>query len=113
MQKSSEFLESLREKPIELWMTIIGLAIYVGMRDAETESISRRIGKTLASGFLALGVSPSIAEWAGFSEIIASVMVMTCGLLALDVLTGIVADREFMKQIVKRRLGGGQQDGND
>ena len=36
----------------------------------------------------------------------ATVIIMAVGLFALDTATALVADREFIKELVRRRMGG-------
>lgn len=43
------------------WATMAGVAIWVGIRDAEREPILRRLTKTAASALLAYGAGPSAA----------------------------------------------------
>jgi hypothetical protein len=97
------------EKSIEYWAVLLGMAVWVITRDAERESIMRRGSKTLASGLLAVGVSPELAVYLNGSEIWATVLVMAVGLFALDTATALVADREFIKDLIKRKLGGGNE----
>lgn len=91
------------------WAAIAGAALYVATRDAETESVKRRLVKTAASAFLAIGVSREAAPYLGGSEIAAAVAIMALGTLALDIATGLLRDRTLIAEIVKRRLGGGGQ----
>lgn len=89
------------------WATMAGVAIWVGIRDAEREPIQRRVAKTAASGLLAYGAGPTAAPYLGGSDIAATVALMAFGLLALDVLSGIISDRDFIRDALRRRLGGG------
>ncbi|WP_217701812.1 hypothetical protein [Pseudooceanicola sp. HF7] len=62
--------------------------------------------KTAASAFLAYGLSPTIAPWTRDSEVLAALGVMALGLIALDTATGLISDREFIKEMIRRRIGG-------
>lgn len=90
------------------WATMAGVAIWVGIRDAEHEPILRRVAKTSASALLAYGAGPEVAPYLGGSEIAATVALMAFGLLALDVLSGLVSDRDFIRDMLRRKLGGGR-----
>lgn len=94
------------QKPIEYWAVLIGMVLYAATRDAEREPIIKRIAKVGSSAALALGLSPSLAPWLRDSETFATVVVMAFGMLALDVVTAIIADREFIKDLIRRRIGG-------
>lgn len=93
-------------RPLEYWAVLVGMVLYVAARHAETEAFWRRLAKTGASAGLALGGSNDLAQWFSIPESLAVVGIMAFGLLALDVGTAVVQDRDFIKEIVKRKLGG-------
>lgn len=93
-------------RPLEYWAVLVGMVLYVAARHAETEALWRRMAKTGASAALALGGSNDLAQWFSIPESLAVVGIMAFGLLALDVGTAVVQDRDFIKDIVKRKLGG-------
>jgi hypothetical protein len=96
-------------KPIEYWATLIGMILYVVMRDADKDSIYRRIVKTCASAFLAYGLSPSLAEWFNGSEYLAVIAVMSVGLITLDALTVVMSNSNFIKKLLMNWLGQDKQ----
>lgn len=96
-------------KPLEYWAVLVGMVIYVATRDAETESLVRRLLKTTASGFLTIGLSPDVAAWADVSEVVAAVCLMAFGMFVLDVGTALIRDREFVKELIRARIGGGNK----
>lgn len=101
-------------KTWEFWAVVLGMAVYVATRDAETEALPKRIAKTFASALLAYGLAEELAPWTGDNEIVAAVAVMAFGLLALDVITALLLDRSFIKELIRKRfLGdkGGDFDG--
>jgi len=93
-------------KQIEYWAVLIGMAFYVASRDAETENISKRVGKTLASGLLAYGTSSEVSGYLGMGEGFAAILIMAFGLIVLDMGTALLSDKEFFKDLVKKKLGG-------
>lgn len=94
-------------KSVEYWAVFAGMALYVIARDAETESLSRRAMKTAISALLAIGFAPTLAPYLRDSETIATVAIMGFGLFTLDTVTALITDREFVKELVRRRFGGG------
>lgn len=96
----------MMDKPITHWLAMVGVGLWVMGRDAETEGLSRRIVKTAASGFLAAGLSSDFSSYFGFSESIAAVIIMAFGLMLLDLITAIIADRTFIKEMISKRFGG-------
>ena len=101
-----ERLHLMLDKPWEYWAAILGAMLYVATRDAETESLSRRVAKTIASALLAIGLAPGTASYVGDNEIAAAVLLMAFGTLVLDILTALILDRDLIKSIVRRRFGG-------
>ncbi|MER5174006.1 hypothetical protein [Thioclava sp. GXIMD2076] len=95
-------------KPIEYWAVLAGMVIYVATRDAEREPLVKRLAKTAASAFLTVGLSPSVAPYVRGSEVLAAVAIMSVGLIVLDVLTAMVRDRDFLKDMIRKKLGGGK-----
>lgn len=100
----------LGSKTVEFWAVIIGMSVYIATRDAETESVSKRASKVVASGFLAIGLSPVMSDYFGIGETASAVVIMAFGLIILDLLTALVKDREFMKELIKKKLGGDSND---
>lgn len=97
------------QKPLEYWAILIGMVLYVAARHAEREAIWRRVAKTGASSALALGGSADAAGWAGVPESLAVVAIMAFGLLALDVGTALVQDRDFIRAMIQKKMGGGNE----
>jgi hypothetical protein len=93
-------------KPFEYWAVLIGMSFYVATRDAEREAFSKRVGTTVASACRAWGLSPGLAVYTNDNETWAAVLIMGFGLLALDLGTAIIMDRDFIKEMIRKRLGG-------
>ncbi len=91
-------------KSWEYWAAIAGIALYSALHAADAAPLKNRISKTVASGFLTIGLSPSLAEWTFGNEVFAAVLIMAFGLFVLDVATGLLADREFIKEVIKGKL---------
>lgn len=97
----------MMNKPFEYWAVMVGMVLYVAARHAESEAFWRRLAKTGASAGLALGGSAEVAKYLNGSETLAVVAIMAFGLLALDIGTAIIQDRDFIKELVRKRIGGG------
>ena len=97
-------------KSLEYWAVIIGMILYVMSRDAEREPVARRAVKTVASAFLSYGLSPTLAPIARGSEVLPALAIMAFALVLLDTITALFADREFVKDLVRRRTGKGPKD---
>ena len=95
----------LLSKPFEYWAVLIGMTLYAATRDAEREALWRRTLKVGASAFLAIGLSPELAPHVRGSETLATVAIMAFGMILLDVATAVISDREFIKGLIRDRLG--------
>ena len=100
-------MRGCRLKPVEYWAVLAGMVIYVATRDAESEALTRRLLKTAASALLTIGLSPEVAARLGVSEVLSAVGLMAFGMLGLDVATALIKDREFIRELIRSRLGGG------
>jgi hypothetical protein len=102
----------MMNKPPEYWAVLLGMILYAATRDAERAPIWIRLLKVASSALLAVGLSPTAAPYVNGSESIATVIIMAVGLIVLDVFVAVVADREFIKSLITKRLGG-KTDGNE
>ncbi|KQI66972.1 hypothetical protein AN189_18125 [Loktanella sp. 3ANDIMAR09] len=93
-------------KPVEFWLIVAGMLIYVATRAAENDPIMMRAAKAATAGLLGVGGSHEVAPFVRGSEVIAAVLIMAFAQLVLDVATAIMSDREFIKSLVRKRLGG-------
>jgi hypothetical protein len=98
------------QKPLEYWFVLVGMALWVATRDAEREPLLKRASKTAISAALAVGISPSLAVYLNGSEVWATIAVMAFGLLVLDTASALLADRDFIKDLIRRKLGGGKDE---
>ena len=94
-------------KGLEYWAVLVGMSLYVATRDAEKEALKTRLAKTAASAFLAYGMSDDFAGYVSNNETFAAVIIMGFGLFALDLGTALLMDREFIKDLIKSKLGKG------
>lgn len=107
--KTETTITSVLDKTPEFWLAVLGTALYLASRNAEDAPMWLRLVKTCSAGFLALGLGPELAQWVGGKETIATVVVMTCGIFFLDIITGLLGDRDQIMKIARayllKRLG--------
>jgi uncharacterized membrane protein len=99
----------MMNKPWEYWAVVVAMCLYAATRDAEKAPLPKRIGKIVASGLLAIGLSPVVAPWVGGSEELALVAVMGFGILVLDIAVALLMDRQFIKDLITARIGGSRE----
>ena len=95
----------LDDKPMSFWTIMVGMAVWVFMTTAPTESLLKRAGKTFVSGALAFGLSSDVAEGLAIGEGAAAVAIMAFGLIFLDTATTVFSDRKFLTELIKGRFG--------
>lgn len=96
------------DRPPEFWAGLIAATMFV-FNKSEGRRLMKRTTEAGVSGGIGYAAAPWVAERAGGSETIAVIVVTSVGYLLLEVITSIVADRAFIKDLIKQRLGGKSQ----
>jgi len=94
-------------KPVEYWVAlgvVLLIVIERGMK-ARTGRVQQALMASISAG-MGVALSPSLAAWSGRSETLVVMAVTAFGYPAIDTLAALVADREAMREIIVRRLGG-------
>lgn len=89
----------------EVWAGIAAGMIYVYSK-SPLPSRTARLAEAVVSGLLAYAAGEWVAAWAGVHESIAVILIASLGYLILDVARSLVADRQTLKEIIIKRLGG-------
>lgn len=95
------------DKPLEYWIALATGALIVIERHKGKPWYSRILLAGISAG-IGSTVAPDLAEWTGRSETIALMFSTAFGYLVLDVLLSLIADREFLKDLIRARVGGGK-----
>ena len=93
-------------RPPEVWIAIGAGAAYVFQKSAQ-RTMAGRVIEAGISGGLGYAVGPDAAAWAGINPALSAILVSALGYLTLDVLTSLVAERQVVRDIIMRMLGGG------
>ena len=94
------------DRPPEYWVALVTGALIVIERQKEKPWYSRIMLAGISAG-IGSTVAPDLAEWTGRSETIALMLSTAFGYLVLDVVLSLIADREFLKDLIRARIGGG------
>ncbi|SCX88128.1 hypothetical protein [Paracoccus tibetensis] len=89
----------------EVWAGILAGMIYV-YNKSPLPARGARAAEAMVSGLLAYATGEWVAAWAGVHEAIAVILLASLGYLILDVARSLVADRQILKEILIKRLGG-------
>lgn len=92
-------------KPIEFWVALGVGALIVLERHKDKPVISRMMITAISAG-IGYALAPEAAEMTGRSEVLAVMILSAFGYMIIDITTSLIADREFLKDIIKARLGG-------
>lgn len=91
------------ERTTEFWVALAAAAIYVYLNSKE-KAMHYRILMVASSAGFGFSLSPDIAAWAGIGETLAGVIVIVFGYVVIDLVTALVSDRGFVKEIIKGRF---------
>ncbi|WP_420415843.1 hypothetical protein [Marinovum algicola] len=94
------------DKPLEYWITVLGMLVYTGLHSAAGQHVMIRLARVVIAFCLGLGLSASLAPHVWGNEVLAALLLMAFGQIALEVVTGLISDREFIKEILRERLKG-------
>lgn len=97
------------EKPVEYWVALATGALIVYERQRCKPMVSRVLIAAISAG-IGYALAPDVAEFTGRSEIIAIMLLTAFGYLIVDVATALIADREFLKDLIRARLGSGKNE---
>lgn len=95
-------------KPIEFWIALIAGALIVIERNREKKFPARILIAAISSG-IGYSLAPMAAEWTGRGEVLAVMILTAFGYIVMDVVAGLVSDREFLKDVIRDRLGKGRK----
>lgn len=108
-------------KSWEYWAALLGMALYAIWQDAKSqvaaglprEPVIYRMVKYASSGLLAFALTPTVAPWLSGSDVAAAVIIMGCGATVLDMVTALLRDRDFIKDVLRAKLGARKDEGGD
>lgn len=94
------------QRPIEFWVALIAGMLIVIERHKEKPMVARALIAAISGG-IGYSMAPEVAAYTGRSEVLAVMVLTTFGYLVIDLTTSLIQDRDFVKDIVKSRLGKG------
>jgi hypothetical protein len=101
---------TMMERPIEYWTALVGMCLYVfTKKDADANLIIRSV-KTSASALIAFSMTDDVSSRLHVTASAAAVIVMAFGLIGLDIATSLIADRRFIRDIIRQYTGGSKSD---
>lgn len=95
------------EKPFEYWIALLTGVLIVIERNRE-KRMRARVMIAAISGGVGYVLTPEVAAWLGRSETIVIMILTALGYLLMDTAISVIADREFIREIIRSRLGGGE-----
>lgn len=96
------------EKPLQYWAVLAAITLYAFINSAEPVWW-KRFSRTLVSVGLAYGFSDDLVARTGWSETLASSIILIVGIVVLDVAFFLANDRNYLtdltKAVLEKRLG--------
>lgn len=90
----------------EVWIALAAGVLYVYRKSPHPSRLSRMLEAGI-SGMIGYSVGPDAALWAGVNDALAVILISSLGYLGLDVLSSVASDRAALREIIIKRLGGG------
>ena len=91
------------QKPLEFWVALATGVLIVMLRNHERNFITRSMLGGISAG-IGFSLTPDIAAMTGRSETLVVIVLSVFGYMAIDVATGLIQDRDFLKEIIRKRL---------
>lgn len=92
-------------KPLEYWIALVVGVLIVVERHKEKSLLSRTLIAAISGGF-GYSIAPEAAAWAHRSETLAVMILTAFGYAVIDLAFALFADRELLRDIIRRRMGG-------
>ncbi len=94
-------LTPLTDRAITYWIALSGAVLFVASRQ---NTIGQRIVSGGIAATLAIGLTETVSEYTGFSEVASAVAICVFGQVILETIYSVVADRELMKETLMKWL---------
>lgn len=91
------------ERTTEFWVALIAAAAYVFLNSKE-KAIHYRILMVASSAGFGFSLAKDASAWLGIGETLAGVVIIVFGYLVIDLVTALISDRAFVKEILKSRF---------
>lgn len=105
IEPESLWLAAYQSRTLEVWAGIAAGCIYVYTK-SPLPTKTAKLGEAAVSGLLAFSAGTYVSEWARVPESVAVILLSSMGYLILDVARSVVADRDVLKEVIIKRLGG-------
>lgn len=94
-------------KPLEWYLALSAAIGYVWMQHKEKTWHARVLIASISGG-IGSSLAPDFATMTGRSEFLWVLLLTAFGYILLDLIGSLLLDRKFVKDILGKRLGGGQ-----
>tara|TARA_Y100000310_G_scaffold211266_1_gene212037 strand:- start:16062 stop:16346 length:285 start_codon:yes stop_codon:yes gene_type:complete len=91
------------ERTTEFWVALVAAAAYVFLNSRE-KAIHYRIVMVASSAGFGFSLAKDVSDWLGIGETFAGVVIIVFGYMLIDLVTALVSDRAFVKEVIKSRF---------
>ena len=95
-------------KSTEYYLALAAGVLFVILQHKE-KPWGIRVGIAGVSGLMGYSLAPDVAAFFARSEALAVTLIAAFSYAVLDTIGALLADRETIKQIIRRRMGGGSK----
>ena len=93
------------QENLKFYLAVMAGAIFAVMQ-ARQQPYLARIGIAAFSGAIASGLAEDVAAWSGWPIVVVGFILAGFGYAIADVTASIIRDPEFLRAILRKRLGG-------
>lgn len=91
------------ERSVEFWVALLSAAVYVFLNSKE-KAIHYRVLMVASSSGFGFALAKEVSSYVGIGETLSGILVIVFSYLIIDVLTAVVSDRAFVKELIKARF---------
>ena len=91
------------DRSTEFWVALVAAAVYVFQNSKEKPLATRSLMVASSAGF-GFSLAPDAAKVLGIGETFAGVVIIVFGYVLIDLVTALISDRAFIKDMIARRL---------
>lgn len=91
------------DRSVEFWVALCAAALYVFMNSKE-KAIHYRIVMVASSAGFGFSLAKDASNWLGIGETLAGVIITVFGYLIVDLVTALISDRQFIKDVIRARF---------
>lgn len=91
-------------RPLEFYVAIIAASLFVYEGNKNKPFLSRFFVTISSAGF-GFSLAPEVSDFIGGPLTLTGLLITALGFLTLEIAAAVISDRQFVKEIITKRLG--------